>query len=130
MIEAEEQNCHISDLEKANLVYGLPDEGFNLAKCIMEASKQAENSGFLANDIHANNIGKRNDGEFVLYDQSTGLTDKQIESEFQIIKSRIINKDINLNWANENNAERPHNFNSGDFVLLQVNIKDLFEKNE
>jgi len=34
--------------------------------------------------------------------------------------------ELNLNWADSSNAERPHNFDSEDYTLLICNISDVF----
>jgi len=35
-------------------------------------------------------------------------------------------KIIQVNWANFSNAERPYNFNSEDYLLININISDVF----
>lgn len=32
-----------------------------------------------------------------------------------------------INWSNEDNAERPNNFHSEDYVILNVSVKDCFK---
>jgi hypothetical protein len=126
MLESEEQNCHFSELDMEELIYGLPDEAMDLADCIMSASRQAASSGFHANDVHEENIGQKKNGDFALYDQRTGWSNKEVEKEYQLVRNKILNKDLKLNWATEDNAERPNNFTRPEYQVLQVNIKDLF----
>lgn len=90
MLEADNQNCHFSEIDVDDLMYGLPDEAFSLLDDVMSASKQAKNMGFHANDIHENNIGKRSNGDYVLFDQRTCLGNNQIKEEYNKIKELLL----------------------------------------
>ena len=85
-VEASTQHCHITEINKNNLSYPVPEEAFKLMDGIIKASKQAKSLGIKINDIHQDNVGKRKNGEYVLFDQQIDYKHKELKEEMQKIK--------------------------------------------
>lgn len=89
--ESEQQMVHYFDIDFKNTFYGLPKESEKLVQMIKKSNIEAENLGFENNDININNIGRKNNGDFVIFDQHSGYTPKKTQNELEkICKTKTI----------------------------------------
>ncbi len=88
-VEANTQHCHITEIDRNNLSYPVPEEAFELMEAIVKASEQAKSLGVKINDIHQDNVGKRRNGEYVLFDQQIDYKHKELKEEMQKIKDSL-----------------------------------------
>lgn len=86
--EAEQQMCHYLEVDLEKTFYNVPEEAKNLIEVLKDANIEAKNIGFVNNDIHINNIGKKKNGDFVVFDQHSGFSKLQIQNEL----NKIFNK--------------------------------------
>lgn len=86
--EAEQQMCHYSEVNLEKTFYNVPKEAKNLLEVLNNSNIEANKLGFINNDISINNIGKKKNGDFVIFDQHSGFSKLQIQNEL----NKIFNK--------------------------------------
>jgi hypothetical protein len=98
LIESEDQGCHFSEMDDHIMTEHLPPEAAIMINDIMAATEQSQDCGFDSHDIHQNNVGKKKDGSYAIFDQYTTMTKQQLTQEFNAIKSTLISK-IHVNGS-------------------------------
>lgn len=86
--EAEQQMCHYSEINLNKTFYKVPEEAGKLIEVLKKANIEAENIGFVNNDISVDNIGRKKNGEFVVFDQHSGFSKRQIEKELNKVNKQ------------------------------------------
>ena len=79
--EAEQQMVHYTDIDFENTFYGLPNEAKELIQVLIDSDIEAKILGFENNDISINNIGRKNNGQFVVFDQHSGCSKLKAQNE-------------------------------------------------
>lgn len=103
-MESKRQMVHYTEVDINNSYYNLPKETEKLMHRLKEAKLEAIDLGFDTNDIHMRNIGIKNNGDFVIFDQSKSFSKKEIVQELKTIDNYLEEKhniEILLNNKNK-----------------------------
>lgn len=80
LLEAEAQEVEILEIDERDFVYGLSDEAYKMLNDLCYSVFEIQKRGFNPIDIHHNNIGLKENGNYGLFDQKDVLSEEFLNS--------------------------------------------------